>query len=586
MNRKMPADETDTKKSMFSIVIPCYKGELYIEKCLDSIYSCSMYPDFEIILVDDASPEPIPDTIKSKYPLVRFYRNPRNSGFVHTVNHGASLAKGDIIIFLNVDTQIITPGWLYILRDVMETEKNIGAVGAKILYPDTNLTQFAGAIVGSGADHMERLYFMAPPFIPQLNKRREVDMIDGSFLVINRQVFREHNGFSTDFHSCHEDADLCFRLKQNGYRNLFIPEVVLYHDQEVTGLTSTHAFESSLMLSKKWDGIMTNDHISIYQSDGFSPLFIEVMLRIFRKNFYWVYLVMEEFRLHSPQEQEQFISNKSDALSLLSFLIHHYASKNTSFLPDLNYYSLKFSLDLEASHETCISIARDVLHFGFNSIHKDETRIILTLLGDTSLFNVTHFSNPKYYDMYKLLSRMKKGPAKPSHSFPMYEKGLFITLLRLITATFYTMPPVKAKPFIDFILAHPNAFEHKEDFIYFLLKLAYTNYEGEGIRFVTQAQEIASHFQWPVNKGSRIQLKLFSYYETTRNYDAAVEGFQKILEKGETLDKNTRAGTFYHLGICYTGLNDVEKAKESFETCLEIMPEHIMARRRLREIES
>jgi GT2 family glycosyltransferase/glycosyltransferase involved in cell wall biosynthesis len=189
---------------------------------------------FEVIVVDDASPEPTAQTL-ANVSGIRIERNDENLGFIGTCNRGASLAKGEIVVFLNNDT-IVTPGWLDALLEVFRDQPEAGLVGAKLIYPDGRL-QEAGGIVwkdGSawnwGRDD--------DPDKPDYNYVREVDYCSGACLAIPAQFFRELGGFDARYAPAYyEDADLAFAVRAAGRKVYYQPFASVVHFEGQTSGT-------------------------------------------------------------------------------------------------------------------------------------------------------------------------------------------------------------------------------------------------------------------------------------------------------------------------------------------------------------
>lgn len=252
-----------------NIIVP-FKNKLdYLKACLFSIKQ-STYKNFMVTLVDNLSDEPetleflkdipgeyFPDWAKNGYIKVLNYTKPFNFSAINNFAV-ANSSPTDILLFLNNDTEVITSNWLEQMVQHAQN-KEIGAVGAKLLYP-TGHIQHAGVIIGIGgiAGHshkhvgnQEGGYFGRPHLI------QELSAVTGACLMVRREVFLEVSGFEEDLPKAFNDIDLCLKIRKLEYKIIYTPYAALYHYESISrGLDNGMEvdFQTAIRyMIRKWD---------------------------------------------------------------------------------------------------------------------------------------------------------------------------------------------------------------------------------------------------------------------------------------------------------------------------------------------
>ncbi len=180
----------------------------------------------EVIVVDNASTDETAELL-AHVDGVRAIRNESNLGFTVSANLGAAVARGEFLLFLNNDAELV-PGSLTHLTNTIRRASTIGAVGGKLVFPDGRL-QEAGSIVWSDGS-CDAYGRGGDPTAPEYNFEREVDFCSGALLLTPRPVFERLGGFDERYRPAYyEDADYCARLWTAGYAVVYQPKAGAIH---------------------------------------------------------------------------------------------------------------------------------------------------------------------------------------------------------------------------------------------------------------------------------------------------------------------------------------------------------------------
>lgn len=220
-----------------SIVIPVFNKVLYTFNCLLTVCHCDRDITKEVILINNASSDETSTLLAQLHGAFTVINNTENLGFVEACRQGAAAARGEFILFLNNDTQV-TPGWLSNLLEKMATDSTIGIVGSKLIYPSGRL-QEAGGIIFSDASgwNYGRLQ---DPTDPRFDHSRSVDYCSGASLMIRTALWQQVGGFDLRYAPAYyEDTDLCFTVRQAGYKVVYCHNSEVVHHEGITAGTDT-----------------------------------------------------------------------------------------------------------------------------------------------------------------------------------------------------------------------------------------------------------------------------------------------------------------------------------------------------------
>jgi len=220
---------------LVSIIIPTRNLGNFLERCLKSIFENTTYPNYEVIVIDNGSDEAETAAVisgwKSKEPTrFKCYELDIPFNFSRLNNYAVAQSQGDYLLFLNNDTEVITSDWIEAMVEQVQ-KPTIGAVGAKLLYPDHTI-QHAGVVLGlrSIADHTHRHFADTDSgYYGQISTINNYSAVTGACLMCRREVFEKMGGFDEQLAVAFNDVDLCLEIMRRGYRNVYLPHVVLYH---------------------------------------------------------------------------------------------------------------------------------------------------------------------------------------------------------------------------------------------------------------------------------------------------------------------------------------------------------------------
>lgn len=252
---------SESESPAVSILIPVYGKLGYTLRCLASIQHHEPSVPFEVIVIDDCSPDET-FTVLSEIKGLKVIRNFNNAGFIRSCNAGAQAARGKYLCFLNNDTEI-TPNWLEELLRTFSEFPDTGLVGSKLIYPDGRL-QEAGGIIWQDGSAWNFGRFQDPNN-PVFNYAREVDYCSGASIMVPKDIFNNFGGFDELYTPAYcEDSDLALKLRSRGYRVIYQPLSSVIHYEGITSGTDekcgvkAYQVKNSAKLLERWKGLLAS----------------------------------------------------------------------------------------------------------------------------------------------------------------------------------------------------------------------------------------------------------------------------------------------------------------------------------------
>lgn len=262
--------QVPTPAPLVSLIVPTRDQAELLEKCVQGLLHRTDYPAKELLIVDHESKTPrARELIKAleREPQVRILRYTGSFNYSAMNNMAAKHANGSILGLINNDVDVINSDWLTEMVSLAVLD-DVGAVGAKLLYPDRRV-QHGGIVLGVGgiANHFNhgaaRNNF---GYFGRNVLTSSVSAVTGACLVLRKSVFDEVGGLNAaDLPVAFNDVDLCLRIKRNGYRNVWTPHAELYHFESASRGTDRAPEQAARFkreidyMRREWGAELDND---------------------------------------------------------------------------------------------------------------------------------------------------------------------------------------------------------------------------------------------------------------------------------------------------------------------------------------
>lgn len=223
-----------------SILIISYNTREMTLACIESVFEQTRKHDFEVIVLDNRSQDGSAVAIRSRFPQVKLHASAENLGFAGGNNAAAAMARGKRLLLLNPDT-LILDGAIDRLLDYAYTTPEARVWGGRAVFPDgsinascwNDMTLWSSICRGFGLTWLfPRSKFFNPESIHKwddLSEERDVDIVVGCFLMIDRPLWEELGGFDPTFFMYGDEVDLCLRARKLGARPKITPKATIIH---------------------------------------------------------------------------------------------------------------------------------------------------------------------------------------------------------------------------------------------------------------------------------------------------------------------------------------------------------------------
>jgi O-antigen biosynthesis protein len=251
------------------IIIPTRDSAQLVEQCVESVRNKSSYPNFRITIIDNGSVRQETLDLFARLQQderIKVVRDDSPFNYSALNNRVALASTADFVCLMNNDIEVINADWLEEMVSVA-LQKNVGAVGAKLLYPDDTI-QHGGVVLGVGgiASHAHKHFpnTMAGYFA-RARLRNAMSAVTAACLLIRTSIYREVGGLDEQLHVAYNDIDFCLRVRKAGYRNVWTPYAELYHHESATrGAEDTpekieRFTRESELVRARWGDLIMND---------------------------------------------------------------------------------------------------------------------------------------------------------------------------------------------------------------------------------------------------------------------------------------------------------------------------------------
>ncbi|MDD5747679.1 MAG: glycosyltransferase family 2 protein [Actinomycetota bacterium] len=225
-------------REIVSVIVVNRNTRDYLRTCLCSLLEQDFDGELEIIVVDNNSSDGSPEMVLGDFPEASLVWGVKNEGYAKACNQGFSISRGDYLIFMNSDVVLGKESVSGII-EVFGRRKDAGAAGPSVLNPDGTTQYSCREFPDIKTAFFHAFLGLLKPENPYTKKYRkmecdhetemEVDWVSGAFIAFKRKAFDDVGGFDEDYHMYVEDVDICWRLREAGWKVYFTPKSLITH---------------------------------------------------------------------------------------------------------------------------------------------------------------------------------------------------------------------------------------------------------------------------------------------------------------------------------------------------------------------
>lgn len=255
---------------LVSIVIPMHGNLDLTQRCIETLREFHPDPEIQVIVVDDASPEPKAKTIAWTSMPDAIVTMQERSGFAKACNAGLEVAVGAYVILLNNDCESFRP-WVWDLIRPLQERPGVGMVGALLLYPGKppRRVQHGGSAFAGRNMPVHRFRGAPEDAHRGIHRGRVLQTVTGACLAMRTEEMRALGGLCADYQNGFEDMDLAFRLRfEMGKHVWYEPQAQLLHIESATPGRRTHEDSNGKLFAERWGDKVIVDYKRLAEEDA------------------------------------------------------------------------------------------------------------------------------------------------------------------------------------------------------------------------------------------------------------------------------------------------------------------------------